>query len=97
MPIKRDIVTRDLPPPHIVAKLCMSSILRRYVLRKLKVVNSVGSLLPRSPSESFPALFCVLGIVLAHILQYKVTQPARLASLNHGGTVLYGRGQLGSI
>ena len=47
--------------------------------------------------EPFFALFLALGIVLAHILQ-KVTQPAGLASLNHGtGTVLYGRGQLGSI
>ena len=47
--------------------------------------------------EPFSALFWALGIVLAHILQ-KVTQPASLASLNHGsGTVLYGRGQLGSI
>ena len=47
--------------------------------------------------EPFSALFWALSIVLAHILQ-KVTQPASLASLNHGtGTVLYGRGQLGSI
>ena len=44
-----------------------------------------------------PCLFWVIGIVLAHILQ-QVTQPAGLASLNRGtGTVLYGRGQLGSI
>ena len=46
--------------------------------------------------EPFSALFS-LGIVFAHILQW-VTQSAGLASLNHGtGTVLYGRGQLGSI
>ena len=47
--------------------------------------------------EPFAALFQALGIVLAHILQ-QVTQPASLASLNPGtGTVLYSRGQLGSI
>ena len=47
--------------------------------------------------EPFSALFLALSIVLAHILQ-KVTQPAGLAALNHGtGTVLHGRGQLGSI
>ena len=42
-------------------------------------------------------MFWALGIVLAHILK-QLTQPAGLASLNSGtGTVLYGRGQLGSI
>ena len=47
--------------------------------------------------EPFAALFWALSIVLAHILQ-KVTQPAGLASLNpSNGTVLYVRGQLGSI
>ena len=47
--------------------------------------------------EPFAVLFWALGIVLAHILK-KLTHPAGLASLNNGnGTVLYGRGQLGSI
>ena len=47
--------------------------------------------------EPFPALFWAIGIVLAHILQ-QVTQHAGLASLHCGtGTVLYSRGQLGSI
>ena len=47
--------------------------------------------------EPLPALFWALGIILVNILQ-KVTQPASLVSPNRGtGTVLYGRGQLGSI
>ena len=47
--------------------------------------------------EPFAALFWALGIELAHILP-KVSQPAGLASHNPStGTVLYGRGQLGSI
>ena len=47
--------------------------------------------------EPFSVMFWALGIVLAHILK-QLTQPAGLASLNSGtGTVLYGRGQLGSI
>ena len=47
--------------------------------------------------EPFAALFWALGIVLAHKLQ-QATQLAFLASLNHGtSTVLYGKGQLGSI
>ena len=47
--------------------------------------------------EPFSDLFLALGIVLAQKLQW-VTQPAGLASCNHGsGMVLYGRGQLGSI
>ena len=47
--------------------------------------------------EPFYVLFLALGIVLMHIMQ-EVTQPASLAFLNHGtGTVLYGRGQLGSV
>ena len=42
-------------------------------------------------------VFWVLGIALAHILK-QLTQPDGLASLISGtGTVLYGRGQLGSI
>ena len=47
--------------------------------------------------DPFPTLFWALGIVLVLKLQ-RMTQPAGLASLNRGiGTVLYGRGQLGSI
>ena len=47
--------------------------------------------------EPFVALFWALSIVLVHILK-QLTQPAGLASLNNGTvTVLYGRGQLGSI
>ena len=47
--------------------------------------------------EPFAVMFWALGIVLAHILK-QLTQPAGLASLDSGtGTVLYGRGQLGSI
>ena len=48
--------------------------------------------------KPFAALFWALGIILVHIRQ-QLTQPASLASLNSGtgGTVLYGRGQLGSI
>ena len=46
--------------------------------------------------KNFAVLFWAIGIVLAHILQ-QLTQPTGLASLNRGtGTVLYGRGQLGS-
>ena len=46
--------------------------------------------------ELFAVLSWALGIVLVHILQQEA-QPAGLACLNHGtGTVLYGRGQLGS-
>ena len=40
---------------------------------------------------------CALGITLAHILKLGPS-PSAVASLNCGtGTVLYGRGQLGSI
>ena len=47
--------------------------------------------------EPFAALYWAVGIVLTHLMQ-QMTQPAGLASLNCGtGTVLYGRGQFGSI
>ena len=57
--------------------------------RKIGKVNHLHNRI-----EPFPALFWALGIVLAHILQLG----DGLASLKRGtGTVLYGRGQLGSI
>ena len=47
--------------------------------------------------EPFAAIFWALSIVLVHILK-QLTQTAGLASLDSGtGTVLYGRGHLGSI
>ena len=53
---------------------------------------------PSLKFEPFDALFWALGIALAIYWQKQLAQPDGLASLNIGtGTVLYGRGQLGSI
>ena len=76
--------------------LVYSATLYKYIIDIKKIYTDGQSVLSSMRVEPFAVLFWALVIVLVHILQ-QVTQPTGLASLIRGtGTLLYGRGQLGS-